>query len=209
MVEKTGDFWIQQSKYSLQDLNSESEKAVANNPDVALIIQADEAISHGLVVCFEHSTKGRSCEYAYRREKRNSGLNCDVIIGVMKSPFPKKSRKAHWLRWTALTISVLAFFVIFGQGGLIHNYTLKLKLDSVVERSDDVETHNARQRELITKIRNNPEVAKRMMTKMASVAPQGSGNFIDSPQKDTTEEEVIKSGDDLGAIGRFKEFVGY
>ena len=49
-LDKNGEYWIQQKKYTPQDLPLRLKEAALQNPEMALIIQADEAVSHGMVV---------------------------------------------------------------------------------------------------------------------------------------------------------------
>ena len=49
-VDKNGAYWIQQTPYSPEQLPVYLKEAFLSNPDMALIVQADETVSHGTVV---------------------------------------------------------------------------------------------------------------------------------------------------------------
>ena len=49
-VDKNGGFWIDKEQVSHDDLTLRLEKGVSLNADFSVIIQADESVSHGLVV---------------------------------------------------------------------------------------------------------------------------------------------------------------
>ena len=125
----------------------------------------------------------------------------------MKYPFPRKSRNVHWARWFfALVIPVIVFFAVFGKGGVIHNYAMRVHLDSVVDQTRDLERSNDNQRSMIEKIQKNPGVAKRMVSKVALVAPQGSVIYR-FPKNDSNSERELRAYEEASAMGRFMLFV--
>jgi hypothetical protein len=93
----------------------------------------------------------------------------------MNFPFRKQSKKAHWFRWLfALCLPFMLFLVLYGNGGLAQMYTMHMELEFVQGRIDDLESENSRKRTVISRVRNNPNVAKHMASKRALVAPEGS-----------------------------------
>ena len=49
-LDKNGDCWIQRQRIDQADLLERFKEAFGSNPDMALVVQADEAISHGRVM---------------------------------------------------------------------------------------------------------------------------------------------------------------
>ena len=94
----------------------------------------------------------------------------------MKYGYQKVGQKLRWVKWGyALIIPILILFIIFGEGGIIHNYVLHLKLDKLGEAIEEVDSHNIRLQREIRNTRINQNYAQIMRARHALVAPKGHG----------------------------------
>ena len=93
----------------------------------------------------------------------------------MKYGYKKVKQKFLWFRWAFVFIfPLLVLFTIFGEGGIIHNYVLSLKLGKLNEALTELDSQNLRlQREIRNSI-TNKDYAQITRTRHALVAPQGS-----------------------------------
>ena len=93
----------------------------------------------------------------------------------MKYGYKKVRQRLRWLRWLlALAFPLLILFTIFGEGGIIHNYVLNLKLNKLDEAISYVDNHNIRLQREIRNTLTNEDYAQIMRTRQALVAPPGS-----------------------------------
>ena len=93
----------------------------------------------------------------------------------MKYGYQKVTQRLRWFSWGyALALPLLILFIIFGEGGLIHNYVLSLKLEKLNEAISVVESKNIRLQREIRNTRTNESYAQIMRTRHALVAPKGS-----------------------------------
>ena len=96
----------------------------------------------------------------------------------MKYGYQTVGQKWRWVKWGyALIIPVLMLFIVFGEGGLIHNYVLGLKLEKISEAIEQVESDNRRLEREIRNTRINHEYAQIMRARHALVAPKGAVIF--------------------------------
>jgi len=110
--------------------------------------------------------------------------------------FRRKSNNYHWLRWMfALCLPVMVFFVLFGKGGIAHCYAMHVRLKSINEQVFTIENVNIRQQVMLSKIRQNPEIARQMASKKALVAPAGSVIYRFPKKGESAKRKSIK---DLG-----------
>ena len=63
----------------------------------------------------------------------------------MKYGYKKVKQKFLWFRWAFVFIfPLLVLFTIFGEGGIIHNYVLSLKLGKLNEALTELDSQNLR-----------------------------------------------------------------
>ncbi len=103
----------------------------------------------------------------------------------MRYGYRKHKQRLRWLSWTlSLGIPLLLLFAIFGEGGIIHNYLLSLKLGKLSEASQLLEKENIRQAQIIRRVKTDPEYATLMAARLAYVAPKNAVIYRFPVEKD-------------------------
>jgi len=86
----------------------------------------------------------------------------------------KRKKKVAWHWVFVFFLPFFLIFVLFAKGGVVHGYALKLQLQSTDDAADQLEQENGELRQIIHKIRTDPDVARSELAKSSLVAPQGS-----------------------------------
>ena len=103
----------------------------------------------------------------------------------MRYGYRKHKQRLRWLPWMlSLGIPLLLLFSIFGEGGIIHNYLLDLKLGKISEATKLLEQENIRQTQIIMRVRTDPEYATLMAARIAYVAPKNAVIYRFPVEKD-------------------------
>ena len=131
----------------------------------------------------------------------------------MKYGYKKVTQRLRWLRWLlALSIPLLLLFLVFGKGGIIHNYVLTMKLNKIDEALVEIERSNYRLQIDIRNASQGNELAKIAIARQAFIAPKGSVIYIFPSGEQTTsigesldtiEKESVKGlyfGSFLGSL---------
>ena len=114
----------------------------------------------------------------------------------MKYGYQKVTQRLRWFSWGyALLLPLLILFTIFGEGGIIHNYVLSLKLEKLNEAITQVDNHNLRLQREIRNARLNETYAQIMRTRHALVAPKGSVIY-----RFSTEQQFMSIEQSLNSI---------
>ena len=128
----------------------------------------------------------------------------------MKFAYKKVTYRLRWLQWLlALSIPLLLLFLVFGKGGIIHNYVLKLKLESLEEALVDLERSNSRLYRDIQNVEKGNSHAQLALARQALIAPQGSHIYIFPTEEQQSIGETLDSIEKESTKGvYFANFLG-
>lgn len=128
----------------------------------------------------------------------------------MKFAYKKVTYRLRWLQWLlALSIPLLLLFLVFGKGGLIHNYVLQMKLESLQEALVELERDNTRMYRDIQHVEKGNAHAQLALAKQALIAPQGSYIYIFPTEEQQSISETLDSIEKESTEGvYFANFLG-
>ena len=97
----------------------------------------------------------------------------------MKFAYKRVRQRLRWLRWgLILSIPLLTLFLVFGEGGIIHNYVLSMKLSKIEEALLEIDRHNYRLQLDIQHTKSGNEHAGIALARQSFIAPKGSVIYI-------------------------------
>ena len=128
----------------------------------------------------------------------------------MKYGYKKVTQRLRWLRWgLILSIPLLTLFLVFGKGGIIHNYVLSMKLEKIEEALIEINRSNYRLQLDIKNTKSGNEHAKIALARQAFIAPKGSIIYVfPGEQQQSIGESLIKIDNQSTETLYFGNFLG-